>query len=100
MYAQKFYISNFKGAISEHKGGLHCEGFDYEEFPDDFMEAPSPEPFFTRWMEMLNRPDGSLLYGKLGVDLFSTSQMLFSNLKIRLQIIRARSHFIMISGNA
>ena len=31
MYAQKPYICNkFKGAMSEYKGVLHCEGFDYE----------------------------------------------------------------------
>ena len=35
LYAHKSYnSSNFKGAISEHKGVLHCEGCDYEEFPD------------------------------------------------------------------
>ena len=38
LYAHKSYISNnFKGAISEYKGVLHCEGYDYEEFPDAFF---------------------------------------------------------------
>ena len=46
--AHKSYFSNnFKGAISEYKGVSHCEGYDYEEFPDEFMEAPLSEPFFT-----------------------------------------------------
>ena len=41
LYAHKSYISsNFKGAISEYKGVLHCKGYDYEEFPDEIMEAP------------------------------------------------------------
>ena len=41
LYAHKSYISNnCKGAISEYKGVLHCEGYDYEEFPDEIMEAP------------------------------------------------------------
>ena len=41
LYAHKSYISNnFKGAISEYKGVLHCQGYDYEEFPDEIMEAP------------------------------------------------------------
>ena len=75
LYALKSYISNnFKGAISEHKGVLHCEGYDCEEFPDDITEAPLSEPFFTKRMRMLSRPDGFMLYGKLGGDLFSTSE--------------------------
>ena len=48
LYAHKSYISiNFKGANSEYKEVLHCEGYDYEEFPDEIMEAPLTEPFFT-----------------------------------------------------
>ena len=64
LYALKSYISNnFKGAISEYNGVLHCEGYDFEEFPDEIMEAPSSEPFFTRSrMRMLSRPDGFMLY--------------------------------------
>ena len=66
LYAHKSYISNnFKGAIPEYKGVLHCEGYDFEEFPDKSMEAPLSEPFFTRRMKMLSRPDGFMLYGKL-----------------------------------
>ena len=81
LYADKFYISNkFKGAISEYKGVLHCEGYDDEEFPDEIMEAPLSEPFFTRRMKMLSRPDGFMLYGKLGVDFFSTSELLYPNM--------------------
>ena len=100
MYAHKSYISNnFKGAISEYKGVLHCEGYDYEDFPDEFMEAPWSEPFFTRRMKMLSRPDGFMLYGKLGVDFFSTSELLYPNMKIRLRLIRARPSFFMISDN-
>ena len=67
--ASKSYISNnFKGAISEDKGVLHCEGHDYEEFPDEIMETLLSEPFFTRRMKMLSRHDGFMLYGELGVD--------------------------------
>ncbi len=100
LYAQKFYISNkFKGAISEYKGVLHCEGYDYDEFPDEIVEAPLSEPFFTRRMEMLSRPDGFMLYGKLGVDYFSTSDFLYPIMKNRLRIIRARPNFYMINDN-
>ena len=101
LYAHKYYISNnFKGAISEYKGVLHCEGYDYEEFPDEIMEAPLSEPFFTKTMKMLSRPDGFILYGKLGVDFFSTSELLYPNMKNRLRLIRARPKFYIISDNS
>ena len=48
---------------------------------------------------MLSRPDGFMLYGKLGVDSFFTSELLNPNMKIRLQLIRARPEFYMISDN-
>ena len=91
LYAHKSYISNnFKRATSEYKGVLHCEGYDYEEFPDEIMEARLSETFFTRRMKMHSRPDGFILYVKLGVDFFSTSELLYPNMKIRLRLIRAR----------
>ena len=65
LYVHKFYVSsNFKGAISEYKGVLHSEGYDYEEFLDEIMEAPLFEPFCTSRMKMPGRPDGILLYGR------------------------------------
>ena len=46
LYAHRSYIfNNFKGGISEYKRVLHCEGYDYEEFPDEIMESPLSEPF-------------------------------------------------------
>ena len=39
LYAHKSYIyNNFKGAISEYKGVLHCEGYDFEANPEDAMD--------------------------------------------------------------
>ena len=38
-----------------------------------------------------------MLYGKLSVDFFSTSELLYPNMKIRLPLIRARPKFYMIS---
>ena len=100
LYAHKSYISNnFKGAIFEYKGVLHCEVYDYEDFPDEIVEAPLSEPFFTRRLKMLSRPDGFRLYGKLGFDFFSTSELLYPNMKIRLRLIRARPNFYIISDN-
>ena len=84
LYAHKSYISNnFKGVISEYKGVLHCEGHDYEEFPDESMEALLSELFLARRMKMPSRPDGFMLYGTLGVDFFSTSELLYPKMKTR-----------------
>ena len=99
LYAHKSYISNnFKAAISEYKGVLHCEDYDYEQDPED-ISNPLPDPFFTRRMKLLSRPDGFMLYGKLGMDFFSTSELLYANTKNRLRLIRARPNFNMISDN-
>ena len=48
---------------------------------------------------MLSRPDGFMLYGKLGVDFFSTSELLYPNMKVRLRLVRSRPNFFMISDN-
>ena len=99
LYAHKSYISNnFKAAISEYKGVLHCEGYDYEKDPEDIAN-PLPDTFFTRRMKLLSRPDGFMLYGKLGIDFVSTSELLYPNMKFRLRLIRARPNFYMISDN-
>ena len=99
LYAYKSYISNnFEAAISEHKGVLPCEGFDYEQDLEDIANS-LPDPFFTRRMKLLSRPDGFMLYGKLGIDFFSTSELLYPNMKIRLRLIRARPNSNLISDN-
>ena len=77
---------------------MHCEGYDYEQDPED-ISNPLPEPFSSRRMKLLSRLDGFMLYGKLGIDFFSTSKMLYPNMKIRLRLIRARPNFYMISDN-
>ena len=61
------------------------------------MQAPLSDPFFTRRMKMLSRLDGFMLYSKLGVDFFSTSELLYPNMKITLRLIRAKPNFYMIS---
>ena len=40
-----------------------------------------------------------MLYGKLGIDFFSTSELPYPNMKIRLQLIRAKPIFYKISDN-
>ena len=63
------------------------------------MEAPMSDPFFTRRVKMLSRPDGFMLYGKLGVNFYSTSDLIYAIMKNRLRLIRARPSFYMISDN-
>ena len=48
---------------------------------------------------MFSRHNGFMLYGESGVDFFSTSELLYPYVKIRLQLIRARPNFYMISDN-
>ena len=100
LYAHKSYISNnFMGAISENNQVWHCEEHDFEEFPDEILEAPLSEPLFRRRMKVPNTRDGFMLYGKLGVDFFSTSKLPYPNMKMRLRLIRSRPNFYMISDN-
>ena len=40
-----------------------------------------------------------MLYGKMGADFFSTSELLYLNMKVRLRLIRARPKFYKISDN-
>ena len=59
LYAHKPYISNkFIGVISEYKGVQHCEGYDFEASPEDAMDNPLEDPFFSRRTKMFSRPDG------------------------------------------
>ena len=64
------------------------------------MDSPLSEPFSTRRMKMLSRPDGFMLYGKRKVDVFSTSELLYPNMKIGLRQVRATTIFYMISDKA
>ena len=65
LYAHKSHISNtFKSTLSDYKGVLHCEGYDYEEDAENLVEGP----LFTRRLKLYSRPDGFMLYGKLGID--------------------------------
>ena len=48
---------------------------------------------------MLSKLDGFMLYGKLGVEFFSTSNCYIQNMKIRLRLFRARPIFYMVSDN-
>ena len=96
LYAHKSHIfNNFESTLSDYKGVLHCEGYDYEEDPKNLLEGR----FFTRGMKLYSRPDGFMLYGKLGIDFLATSELLYPNMKVRIRLIGARPIFYMISEN-
>ena len=78
LYAHKSYISNnFKAAISEYKGFCIVKPMTMNRIlrPEVYSNT-LPDPFYTRRMKLLSRPDGFMLYGKLGIDFFSTSELL------------------------
>ena len=77
---------------------MHCEGYEYEQDPKD-ISNPLPDPFFTGRMKLLSRPDGFMLYGKLEIEFFSTSELLYPNMKYRLHLVRTRPNFYMIGVN-
>ena len=96
LYAHKSHIcNNFKSTLSDYKGVLHCEGYDYEEDPENLLEGP----FFSRRLKLYSRLDGFMLYGKLGIDFLTTSELLHPNMKVRIRLTRARPNFFMISEN-
>ena len=100
LYSHNFYNFNiFKAAICEYEGVLDCEGYDHEEFFGEIMEALLSEPSFTRRMKNLSRPNGFTLYGQLGVDFFSISELLYPNLRVRLRLIGAKPNFYIFSDN-
>ena len=73
LYAHKSHIYNiFKNKLADNNGVLPCEGYDYEEDPENILEVP----FFTRRLKLFSRPDGFMLYGKLGIDFVTTSELL------------------------
>ena len=78
---------------------MHYEGYDFEANPDDIQDSPLSDPFFSRRLKLLLRSDGFTLYGKVGVDFFTTSELLYPNMKVRIRLIRARPKFYMISDN-
>ena len=96
LYAHRSLISNnFKSKLSDYKGVLHCEGYDYEEDPENLLEGP----FFNRRMKLYSRPSGFMLYGKLRIDFLTTSELLYPNKKVRIRLFRARPNFYMIGEN-
>ena len=96
LHAHKTPIpNNFKSTLSDYKGVLHCEGYDYEGDPENLLE----DNFFTRRMKLYSKTEGCMLYGKLGIDFLTKSELLKPSMKVRIRLIRARPNFYMISEN-
>ena len=55
--------------------------------------------FSTRRMKIPSRPDGFISYGKLGVVFFSTSELVYPNMKVRWRLITARLNFYLFRDN-
>ena len=73
LFAHKSHISNnFKGTLSDYKGVLDSEGYDYGDDPESLLEGP----IFSRRMKLYSRFDGFMLYGQLGIDSLTTSELL------------------------
>ena len=89
LYAHKSHFQQFQKYIDRLQGVLKSEGYDYEEDPENLLEGP----FFTRRMNLYKRPEGFMVYGKLGVDFLTTSELLYPSLKVRIRLIRARPNF-------
>ena len=52
------------------------------------------------WNCTVDLPDGFMLYGKLGFDFLTTSELPYPNMKVRIRLIRARPNFYMMSENS
>ena len=96
---QILHFQQFEGSHLSYKGLLHCEMYEYKEFPDNIIEAPLSKPFHKKWMKTLSRLYGFMLYGNLGVDFFSISESLYPYMNVRLQLIRVGTNFYVVSEN-
>ena len=97
LYPHRSHISNkFTSTSTDDKGVVHCEGHDDEEYPANLNKGQ----FFTRRMKLYSRPEGFMLYGKLGIEFFTTSGLLYPNMKVRISLIKARPKFYMVGENS
>ena len=91
LYAHKSHIShNFKNTLSDYKGVLRCEGYDYEADPENLHESQ----FFTRRMKLYSIPDGYMLYGKLGIDSFYNIGITMPKYESTNQVISSATKFL------
>ena len=88
MLTNRVFPTTLRVAISEYKVILYCEGYDFEANPDDIQDSPLTDPIFSKRLKMLLRSDGLTLYEKMGGDFFTTCELLYPNMKVRIRLIR------------
>ena len=94
------FPTNSKGPFLNRREFCTTKGMiNFENFPGEVFEAPLCGIFLTKRMKMLSRPNGFMLYGKLGVVSFSTFELLYENMQNRSRLNRARPNFYMTSNN-
>ena len=96
LYFQKSHISNnFKSTLRDYNGVLLCEGYDYDEDPENLLGGP----FFIRGVKLYSRLHGFMFYCNLRVEFLRTLELLFPTMKVRIRKSRARPNFYMTSEN-
>ena len=94
-YPHKTQISNkISSSAVSNKGILACHGYSFEEYPEAFDMYP-----FTDREISLGSGITFSLYGRLAIDLFTSEKLLLPKTKIRINLIRARHSFYMLSDN-
>ena len=63
------FSNNFNGAISEYKGGLHSERYDFEDFLDGIMEAFKND-YHMKWKDLLAHPPVEFKYLEILAKIF------------------------------
>ena len=95
LYPHKAQTSNeFNSSALSNKGILACHGYSFEEYPDAFDMHP-----FTDRASSLATGIPFSLYGWFALDLFTCEKLLLPNTKVRIELIRARPSFYMLSDN-
>ena len=92
LYPHKAQISNeFSGTRGLKDSIGICQGYQYENIPNDFNSAP-----FTGKVMTVNTGE-KMFYGKLAIDVFTCDKFLLPNIKVRIRLIRSRPNFYLIS---
>ena len=95
LYPHEAQISNeFNLSAVSNKGILACHGYSFEEYPDAFEMHP-----VTDRANFLGTGITFSLYWRLAIDLFTCEKLLLPKTKVRIELIRARPNFYMLSDN-
>ncbi len=92
LYHHKAYIDTEMSHGTDSKATwLECQGFDYEETPDD--------PESIKGDQRVPREDGASvsLYGRFDIDLFNSEFYLLPGVNIRIKLVRAPKEFVLFT---